>query len=139
MQHSYMSSTNVFQLCAHSVVAVVVVDPHIQRIVLAAEETPVTQRVSRRPIKCQSGAWSQRGTKINGSHHVTTRYSNQQGSKSRQNPCQVQPTKDVGKLSASRRCVFGCEVQFLLSGVLPGFQNLDCKLQSRLPDVLSIR
>ena len=50
-------------------VVVVVVDSHIQRIVLATEETTVTQQVSPRPIKCQSRLWSQRGTKVNGSHH----------------------------------------------------------------------
>ena len=38
------------------VVVVVVVDSHIQRIVLATEETTVTQQVSHRPIKCQSRA-----------------------------------------------------------------------------------
>ena len=48
---------------------VVVVDSHIQRIVLASEETTVTQQVSHRPIKCQSRLWSQRGTRVNGSHH----------------------------------------------------------------------
>ena len=47
----------------------VVVDSHIQRIVLATEETTVTQQASHRPIKCQSRLWSQRGTKVNGSHH----------------------------------------------------------------------
>ena len=51
------------------VVVVVVVDSHIQRIVLATEETTVTQQVSHRPIKCRSRSWSQRGTKVNGSHH----------------------------------------------------------------------
>ena len=51
------------------VVVVVVVDSHIQRIVLATEETTATQQVSHRPIKCQSRLWSQRGTKVNGSHH----------------------------------------------------------------------
>ena len=55
-------------LCTY-VVVVVVVDSHIQRIVLATEETTVTQQVSHRPIKCQSRLWSQRGTKVNGSHH----------------------------------------------------------------------
>ena len=45
------------------------VDSHIQRIVLATEETTVTQQVSHRPIRCQSRLWSQRGTKVNGSHH----------------------------------------------------------------------
>ena len=29
----------------------------------------MTQQVSHRPIKCQSRLWSQRGTKVNGSHH----------------------------------------------------------------------
>ena len=29
----------------------------------------VTQQVSHRPIRCQSRLWSQRGTKVNGSHH----------------------------------------------------------------------
>ena len=48
---------------------VVVVDSHIQRIVLATEESTVTQQVSHRPIKCQSRLWSRRGTKVNGSHH----------------------------------------------------------------------
>ena len=33
-------------------------DSHIQRIVLATEETTVTQQVSHRPIKCQSRLWS---------------------------------------------------------------------------------
>ena len=50
-------------------VVVVVVDSHVQRIVLATEETTVTQQVSHRTIKCQSRLWSQRGTKVNGSHH----------------------------------------------------------------------
>ena len=54
---------------ARVVVVVVVVDSHIQRIVLATEETTVTQQVSDRPIKRQSRLWSQRGTKVNGSHH----------------------------------------------------------------------
>ena len=56
----------------HLIVVVVVVDDddsHIQRIVLATEETSVTQQVSHRPIKCQSRLWSQGGTKVNGSHH----------------------------------------------------------------------
>ena len=52
-----------------SYVVRVVVDSHIQRIVLATEETTVTQQVSHRPIKFQSRLWSQRGTKVNGSHH----------------------------------------------------------------------
>ena len=48
---------------------VVVVDSHIQRIALATEENTVSQQVSYRPIKYQSRLCSQRGTKVNGSHH----------------------------------------------------------------------
>ena len=51
------------------VVVFVVVDSHIQRIVLATEETTVTQQLSHRPIKCQYRLWSQRCAKVNGSHH----------------------------------------------------------------------
>ena len=50
-------------------IVVVVVDSHIQRIVLATEESTVTQQVSHRTIKCQSRLWSQKGTKVNGSYH----------------------------------------------------------------------
>ena len=38
--------------------------------VLATEETSVTQQVSHRRITYQSRLWSQRGTKVNGSHHA---------------------------------------------------------------------
>ena len=49
----------------------VVGDSHLQRIVLATEETRVTQQVSHRLIKCQSlfSLWSRKGTKVNGSRH----------------------------------------------------------------------
>ena len=56
-------------MCTRQSWVVVVVDSHIQRIVLATEETTVTQQVSHRPIKRQSRLWSQRDTKVNGSHH----------------------------------------------------------------------
>ena len=52
----------------HTIPVVVVVDSHIQRIVLAAEETMVTQQIRHRPAKCQSRLWSQRGNKVNESH-----------------------------------------------------------------------
>ena len=51
------------------IIVVVVVDSHIQRIVLATDETTATQQISHIPIKCQSRLWSQRGAKVNGSHH----------------------------------------------------------------------
>ena len=62
---------------------------------------------------------------------VTTRYSDRQGSKSRHNPCQVQPTENMGN--------FGYRLQFLLSGVLAVFQNLSYKLHQRLRGVLPIQ
>ena len=64
---------------------------------------------------------------------VAAGYSNQQqGSKSRQNPCQVQPTENIGNLSASRRCLWvRTTVSTVVSGVLPVF-----KLQRRLFDVI---
>ena len=51
---------------------------------------------------------------------VTTRYSYQQGYKSRQNYCQVQPTEDIGNYRRQDD-VFGYELQLLLSEVLQGF------------------
>ena len=65
LRHRWMSAGD----GSSAAVVVVVVDSHIQRIVLATEETTVTQQVSHRPIKRQSRLWSQRGTKVNGSHH----------------------------------------------------------------------
>ena len=66
------------------VVVVVVVDSHIQRIVLATEETTVTQQVSHRPIKCQPACVHKEVRRSTGHIMVTTRYSDQQGSESRQ-------------------------------------------------------
>ena len=68
-------------------IAVTVVDSsHIQqRIVFATEEATVMQQGSHRRIKYQSRLCSQRGTKANGSHRDDNpRYSDQQGSNSRQ-------------------------------------------------------
>ena len=67
------------------------VNSHVQRTVLATEKTTATQQVSHRPIKCQSRFWSQRGTKSRSTGHisVTTRYSDQQRSKSRQKVMQL--------------------------------------------------
>ena len=47
----------------------------------------------------------------------------QQGSKQRQNPCQIKPPENIENLPA---------LQFLLSGVLPLIQNLNYKLHYRL-------
>ena len=65
---------------------------------------------------------------------VTARYSSQQGSKSRQNPCQVQPTENIGNFSGQDN-VFVYELQFLLSGLLPVFVSYRDR---RLSDVLPI-
>ena len=91
---------------------VAVVDSYIQRIVLATEEdnNNVTQQVSHRLIKCQSLLSSlarehKEVRRSTGHIMVTARYLNRQGSKSRQNPCQVQPIENIinKSLSASRR------------------------------------
>ena len=68
-QERTRTANNSFFLFSCVEIAVVVVDLHIQRIVLGTEETTATQQVSHRSIKCQSRLWSQRGTKVNGSHH----------------------------------------------------------------------
>ena len=67
--YSLKGLTFVIKIISFVVFVVVVDDSHIQRIVLTTEETTVTQQVSHRPIKCQSRLWSQRGTKVNESHH----------------------------------------------------------------------
>ena len=68
-RHFWMAMRLSCKFRFHIGIAVVVVDSYIQGIVLAAEETTVTQQVSHRPIECRSRLWSQRGTKVNGSHH----------------------------------------------------------------------
>ena len=78
-------------------------DSHIQRIVLATEETMVTQEVSHRDLSNTNPARGHKEVRWSTGHiMVTALYSNQQGSKSRRNPCQVQPTENIGNLSASR-------------------------------------
>ena len=69
---------------------------------------------------------------------VTTRYSNQQGSKPRQNFCEVQPTENIGNFYRRQHDVFGYELKLLLSELLQDFQNLNYKLQRRLSDVMMI-
>ena len=59
-------------LTLHCYCCCCLIHTYIQRIVLATEETTVTQQVSYiqvLPIKCRSRLWSQRGTKVNRSHH----------------------------------------------------------------------
>ena len=67
------------------VVVVVVVDSHMQRIVLATEETTVTQQVSHKPLSNANPACGHKEVRRSTGHIVvTTRYSDQQASKSRQ-------------------------------------------------------
>ena len=101
-------------------VVVVVVDSHVQRIVLVTEETAVTQPVSHRPIKCQPLS-SQRGTKVDGSYHDESPLLK---------PTAIQPTnREHRKLSASRRCLLGTNyIFYYISGVLLVFHKLNYKL-----------
>ena len=56
---------------------------------------------------------------------VTTRYSNQEGSGSRQNAFQVKPHENFGNFSASTRCLgVLLELQLLLPAVLTLLQSL---------------
>ena len=66
---------------------VLFVGSHIQRIVLATEEATVTQQVSHKSIKCQPACGHKYVSRSTGHIVVTTRYSDQQGSKSRQTLC----------------------------------------------------
>ena len=66
-------------------VVVVVVDSHIQRIALATEETTVTQKVIHKPLSNANPACGHKEVRRSTGHiMVTNRYSDQQGSKSRQ-------------------------------------------------------
>ena len=88
------------------------IDSHIQCIVLATEET-MTQ-VSHRPVKRQSWCGFKDVRRSTGHKMLTVRYSNQQITKSRQNPSQVQPTREHWKLiGVKTMSLFGYEVQFL--------------------------
>ena len=93
LQIIVFSSCNVYWLL------IVVVDSHIQRIVLATEETTVTQQVSHRPVvvvvfftltdrastsNANPACGHKEVRRSTGHIMVTTRYSDQQGSKSRQ-------------------------------------------------------
>ena len=71
---------------------------------------------------------------------LTTRNSNQQGSQSRQNPCQVQPLETIKNVSASRRH-FGYElhtVSNVWSVASISESEFLYKLQRRLSDALPI-
>ena len=68
--------------------------------------TTATQQASHRPISCQSCSKSRIETKVNGPHDGDSSLLKPTGSKSRQKPCQAQPIKGIGNLSASRRCLW---------------------------------
>ena len=91
----------------------------------------MTQRISLGPIKCQSRSWSQRGTKVNESHRgenlqIATK------------PLPDLTNRKHRKLIGAKTMSSGTKYRFY-SGVLPIFQNLNCKLQRRLSDLMSIQ
>ena len=108
------------------------VGSHIQRTVLATEETTMTQRVSHRPIKCQSRSWSQRGTKVKGSHHadhtllkptgiqIATKYLPGLTTRQHRKLIGVKTTMSLGTNYSFFCCI-------TVSGMLPVFHNLDYK------------
>ena len=81
-----------------NVVVDVAVDSHIQHAVLATEEGTVTQQVSHRPINANPACGHKEIRRSTGHVMVITRYSDQPGSESRQNPCQVRPPDTIGNL-----------------------------------------
>ena len=99
-----------------------VVDSHIQRIVLVTEQTNVAQQVSRRPIKCQSRSWSQRGTstkKVDGSHHGDNPLLKPRGIQIATEPMPGPNNREHRKTYRRQDNVFGYELQFLLSRFAP--------------------
>ena len=120
----------ILQLALRSCNKSVIVGSHIHRLVLATEETMMTQPASHRSINFQCRSWSRRGTKVNGLHH---------GDSSLLKPTEIQiatkpsPGPPPKTLETFRRenHVLGYELQFLLSGVLPVFHDQNYKLQRR--------
>ena len=73
-----MTLFGLFCIILKILLIVVIVDSHIQRIVLATEETTVTQQVSHRPIKCRSRFCGHKEVRRSTGHIlVTTRYDTQ--------------------------------------------------------------
>ena len=89
----------------------------------------VTQRVSHRPYTCQFRLWPQRATKVNESQDSDPHRDKTLARFSHPRTWGTYPREDP---------FWGYERQFLLSGVLPINQNLNYKLQKRLPNVLPI-
>ena len=70
---------------------------------------------------------------------VTARYSNQQGFKLRQNPCQVQQTENIENLSASRRCLCVRTTISTISSAASNFYCLKCcRFRVRVSQALAI-
>ena len=93
-----------FCVCIYIYVYVyIVITCTVARVRINRIRLPILLVVSHRPIKCLlSCSWSQEVRRSTGRIMVTTCYSNQQGSKSRQNP--LPETENMGNLSVSRRC-----------------------------------
>ena len=112
---------------------VVVIDSCVQPIGLAkTEETTLTQRDSHIYLSNVNPSRGHKEVRRPTGHIMAiTRYANQQRSRSRRNRYQVQPPDSIGNLSASTRCLWVRTIHFLLSGMLPVFQNLSDVLPTR--------
>ena len=99
----------------------------------------MTQQVSRRPIKSHFHSWSQRGTKAKESHHGDNPLLKPTGIQIATKPLSGPTNREHRKLAIVKVVPFGYELQCLVSGVLPVFQNLNYKLHRRLSDVLPIQ
>ena len=116
------------------VVVVVVVDSHIQRFVLATGENTNNNTVIQQVKSAIDLSNDNPARRSTGHIMVTTRYSDQQGSKSLKKI--LARSNQPRTMESYRRqdYVFEYELQFLLSGVLPVLQNLNYNLQRRLSD-----
>ena len=94
--------------CSRGTVILVVGDSHIQLVVRVTKKTKLIQRISHNiDLSNANPACDHKEARRSTGHIMVTTgyYSNQEGSKSRQNPCQVQPPdNNIGNLSAPRRC-----------------------------------
>ena len=95
----------------------------------------MTQRVSHKPIKCQSRSWSQSGTKVKESHHGDSPLLKPRGIQIETKSLPDSTTREHRKLIGVKTVALGTNTR-LLSGVLPAYQNLSYKLQRGLSDVL---
>ena len=107
-----------------SIIVVVVLDSHIQRIVLAPETTTMTQ----------SRSWSQRGSKVNGSHHGDKLLLKPRGIQIATKPLPGPTNRGKQKFIGVKNMSLGTNYSYycLPGRVLQVYQNLSYKLHRKI-------